>query len=76
MVISKQIYIQDLSCTQPELKLSSTSSSPVMEPRLSPDGSMLAYVRDYDLHVLNLSEGEPKQLTFDATGKSLVRSAF
>lgn len=66
------IYLQDLSCTLPELKVSCTSSSPIMEARLSPDGNMLAYVQDSDLHVLNLSEGEPKQLTFGATGTSLT----
>ncbi|KAL5726954.1 dipeptidyl-peptidase IV [Ranunculus cassubicifolius] len=66
------IYIQDLSCPQPELKLPNTPSLPIIEPRVSPDGTMLAYVRNYELHVLNLSEGEPKQITFGATAKYLT----
>ncbi|XP_058079240.1 O-fucosyltransferase 36-like [Magnolia sinica] len=33
---------------------------------------MLAYVRDDELHVLNLSYGEPKQLTFGARGNAKV----
>ncbi|PIA48969.1 hypothetical protein AQUCO_01300085v1 [Aquilegia coerulea] len=66
------VYIQDLICSQPEFKLPSTSSSPIIEPHVSPDGSMLAYVRDYNLHVLNLSDGEPKQLTFGDTGKTMT----
>lgn len=65
------IYLQDLS-RQPELKLPSEPSSPIIDPHLSPDGSMLAFVRDYELHVLNLSDNEPKQLTFGADGNTLV----
>lgn len=65
------IYFQDLS-HQPELKLPSTASSPIIDPHLSPDGSMLAYVRDYELHVLNLSDSKSKQLTFGADGNTIV----
>ncbi|KAM6555570.1 hypothetical protein CsatB_002589 [Cannabis sativa] len=60
------IYFQDLSSSTPELKLLSTPSSPIIDPHLSPDGSMLAYVRDCELHVLNLLYNDTKQLTFDA----------
>ncbi|KAK1302041.1 hypothetical protein QJS10_CPB12g00841 [Acorus calamus] len=62
------IYFHDISCSKPELKLPSTPSSPIIDPHLSPDGSMLAYVRDDELYVLNLLFGEPKQITFGARG--------
>ncbi|XP_057479950.1 uncharacterized protein LOC130767183 [Actinidia eriantha] len=65
------IYFQDCSL-QPDLKLASASSSPIIDPHLSPDGTMLAYVRDYELHVLNLFYNESKQLTFGADGNVLT----
>ncbi|KAL7214104.1 hypothetical protein ACSBR1_026509 [Camellia fascicularis] len=65
------VYFQDLSL-QPELKLPSTSSSPIIDPHLSPDGTMLAFVRDYELHVLNLLNNESKQLIFGADGNGLT----
>lgn len=66
------IYFQDRCCSTPELKLPSTPSSPIIDPRLSPDGTMLAYVRDYELHVLNLLSNETKQLSFGAEGNALT----
>lgn len=68
-----QIYFQEISHSKPELKLQSTSCSPIIDPHQSPDGSMLAYVRDNELHVLNFSCGEPKQLTFGIKGNGKVR---
>ncbi|CAJ1974395.1 unnamed protein product [Sphenostylis stenocarpa] len=66
------IYIQDLSLSKPELKLPSVSGSPIIDPHLSPDGSMLAYVRDCELHVLNLLSNESKQLTCGAKENGLI----
>ncbi|KAK6936688.1 Peptidase S9, prolyl oligopeptidase, catalytic domain [Dillenia turbinata] len=66
------IYLQDRSCSKPELIVSSTSCSPIIDPHLSPDGSMIAYVRDYELYVLNLLSSETKQLTFGANGNVLT----
>jgi dipeptidyl-peptidase-4 len=68
----EQIYFQDFSCSNPDLKLPSVSCSPVIDPHLSPDGTMVAYVRDSELHVLNLLYNESKQLTYGANGNSLV----
>uniref|UniRef100_A0A1D1ZB44 Dipeptidyl peptidase 9 n=1 Tax=Anthurium amnicola TaxID=1678845 RepID=A0A1D1ZB44_9ARAE len=64
------IYLQEIGCLGPELKLPATAASPILDPHLSPDGSMLAYVNDDELHILNLSDGEPKQLTFGAKGNA------
>ncbi|XP_010267627.1 PREDICTED: uncharacterized protein LOC104604793 [Nelumbo nucifera] len=65
------IYFQDLSCSKPELKLPSTPCSHIIDPSLSPDGNMLAYVRNNELHVFNLLYGTEKQLTFGAEGNAL-----
>lgn len=61
-----QIYIQEFFGSTPELKLSSKPSSPIMDPHLSPDGSMLAFVKDGELHVMNLTYNEVRQLTVGA----------
>ncbi|XP_015878462.2 uncharacterized protein LOC107414785 [Ziziphus jujuba] len=66
------IYFQDLSSLKPELKLPSTPCSPIIDPHLSPDGTMLAYVRDSELHVLNLLYNESNQLTYGAIGNTLT----
>ncbi|KAF8008518.1 hypothetical protein BT93_K2250 [Corymbia citriodora subsp. variegata] len=57
------VYIQDLSGSKPELKLPSSSSSPIIDPHISPDGTMISFVRDRELHVLNLLHNEQRQLT-------------
>lgn len=70
-MINGQLYIQDLH-RQPELKVPSAASSPIIDPHVSPDGTMLAYVRDGELYVLNLFHNESKQLTSGADGSNLV----
>lgn len=66
------IYFQDLSSLKPELKLPSSPLSPIIDAHLSPDGTMIAYVRDFELHVLNLLFNEVRQLTFGAKGNTLT----
>ncbi|KAJ7959345.1 Dipeptidyl peptidase [Quillaja saponaria] len=66
------IYFHDISYPKPELKLASRSNSPIIDPHLSPDGKMLSYIRDSELHVLNLSSNESKQLTYGAKGDALT----
>ncbi|KAG6495834.1 hypothetical protein ZIOFF_043663 [Zingiber officinale] len=68
------VYFQEISGSEPELKLTCCAGSPIIDPHLSPDGSMLAYVKDDELHVLNPSSGEPKQLTFGATANRKLPS--
>ncbi|KAI9097943.1 hypothetical protein K1719_025714 [Acacia pycnantha] len=66
------IYIQDVSNSKAELKLPSIPGSPIIDPRLSPDGSMIAYVQDCELFVLNLLSSESKQLTHGAKENGLT----
>ncbi|KAI4337969.1 hypothetical protein L6164_016329 [Bauhinia variegata] len=66
------IYIQDISYSKAELRLPNILGSPIIDPHLSPDGSMLAYIRDYELWVFNLLSDESKQLTYGAMGSGLT----
>ncbi|KAJ3692290.1 hypothetical protein LUZ60_012640 [Juncus effusus] len=60
------VYFQDLCGSEPELKLPSTGDSPIIDPHLSPDGNMIAFVQKDELHVHYLCDGETRQLTFGA----------
>ncbi|PIN02305.1 Dipeptidyl aminopeptidase/acylaminoacyl-peptidase [Handroanthus impetiginosus] len=65
------IYVRD-TASQPELKLPSASCSPIIDPHVSPDGTMLAYVRDNELHAFNLLCNMSKQLTNGANRNSVT----
>lgn len=73
--ICEQIYFQDLH-GEPELKIPSASSSPIIDPHISPDGTKLAYVKGNELNVLDLIYNKSKQLTSGAKGNIIVRSSF
>lgn len=62
----------DLSSSKVDLKLQSTPGSPIIDPHLSPDGNMLAFVRDHELHVFDILYNKEKQLTYGAKGCTLV----
>ncbi|KAF2291891.1 hypothetical protein GH714_036013 [Hevea brasiliensis] len=66
--ICLQIHFQELYSSKVELKLPSLPFSAIIDPHLSPDGTILGYVKDSELHVLNLLYNEPKQLTHGAQG--------
>uniref|UniRef100_A0A1J3JDV6 Dipeptidyl peptidase 8 n=1 Tax=Noccaea caerulescens TaxID=107243 RepID=A0A1J3JDV6_NOCCA len=67
------VYMKDLtSSPNPELILPGTPTSPIIDPRLSPNGLLLAYVRDSELHVLNLLKNQTQQLTTGANGSTLT----
>ena len=69
-MLFQQVYFQDLSGSEPVLMLRSSSTSPIIDPHLSPDGTMIAYVRDDELRCtvcnLGFADGETRQLTFGA----------
>ncbi|KAI4307112.1 hypothetical protein L6164_030332 [Bauhinia variegata] len=62
----------DISYSKAELRLRNTPCSPIIDPHLSPDGSMLAYIRDSELYVLSLLSDESKQLAYGAKGNGLT----
>ncbi|KAL8160568.1 hypothetical protein V2J09_002105 [Rumex salicifolius] len=66
------IYLQDISSSKPELKLPINPSLPVIDPHLSLDGTMLAFVRGYELYVMDLLYNLEKQLTFGSNGSTLI----
>jgi dipeptidyl-peptidase-4 len=65
------IYVQDGA--ELRLRLASSPRSPILDPQLSPDGCSIAYVRDDELFILPISNGEPKQITFGARETGKVR---
>nr|GMC58211.1 dipeptidyl aminopeptidase 4 [Ipomoea batatas] len=67
------IYFQDLH-GEPELKIPSASSSPIIDPHISPDGTKLAYVKDNELNVFDLIHNKSKQLTSGANGNIIVHA--
>ncbi|CAA0404528.1 unnamed protein product [Arabidopsis thaliana] len=67
------VYMKDLSSSpNPELIVPSSPTSPIIDPRLSPNGLFLAYVRESELHVLNLLKNQTQQLTSGANGSTLT----
>lgn len=62
------IYVQKGTSPELCLKIASSPSSPILDPIMSPDGCLIAYVRDEELYVAPVSSGEPKQITFGARG--------
>ncbi|CAN8252168.1 unnamed protein product [Cochlearia groenlandica] len=67
------VYMKDLaSSPNPELIVPSSPASAIIDPRLSPNGLLLAYVRDSELHVLNLLKNQTQQLTNGANGSTLT----
>ncbi|KAG2278450.1 hypothetical protein Bca52824_061005 [Brassica carinata] len=67
------VYMKDLcSSPNPELIVPSSPTSPIIDPRLSPNGLLLAYVKDSELHVLNLLKNQTQQLTNGANGSTLT----
>ncbi|KAJ6387554.1 hypothetical protein OIU78_017302 [Salix suchowensis] len=66
------LYLQEFHSSKPELKLPSSALSPIIDPHVSPDGTMLAYIRDSELHVLNFLDNKSKQLTHGAQGNTVT----
>eukprot|EP01018_Ginkgo_biloba_P023452 Gb_24006 [translate_table: standard] len=62
------IYFQDIPGSELHLRLPSTSWSPIIDPQLSPDGHMIAFVRDDEIYVMPVTYGDPKQITSGARG--------
>ncbi|CAF0789062.1 unnamed protein product [Adineta ricciae] len=66
--IASDLYIHD----KKELRLlvSGTYQTPILDPKLSPDGKFVAYVQDCELYCISTlpsnPRAQPRQLTFDA----------
>ncbi|MBK9262677.1 MAG: S9 family peptidase [Polyangiaceae bacterium] len=65
--IKNDLFVQDGPDAPLRLIHSSKEGAPQC-PRLSPDGSLVAYVSDAELHVVSTDGGAPRQITFGARG--------
>ena len=61
------LYVQD-RVDQPLRPLLVQSPSPLLDPRFSPDGQWVSFVRDAELTILPTAGGDPLQLTSGARG--------
>jgi dipeptidyl-peptidase-4 len=52
------------------LLLNGSNQPPIIDPKFSPDGSLVAYVQDCELYCVSTvaTSPQPRQLTFDARG--------
>jgi dipeptidyl-peptidase-4 len=65
--LSGKLYVYDRpSGRVRELK---TGSGVLLDPKFSPDGKQVAYVRDYDVHVYDLAADKERRLTSGGTEK-------
>ncbi|CAF0765270.1 unnamed protein product [Adineta ricciae] len=67
--IGCDLYIHDGKALR--LLVSGSSQPPIIDPKLSPDGSFVAYVQDCELYYISTSDAtaQPRQITFDARGQ-------
>jgi dipeptidyl-peptidase-4 len=70
-VLSGRVYLLDVGAlTSGKAVAASARPLPlegVLAPRLSPDGQKLGYVKDWDVHVLDVSSGKSRQLSTGGT---------
>ena len=61
------VYIKD-GAESPARLVVSPSEGPVLDPRLSPDGALIGFVRDAEVYTVSTDSGEPRRLTSGAEG--------
>ena len=61
------VYVKD-GADSPARLVISNDDGPVLNPTLSPDSSMIAFVRDAEVYVVSVEGGSPKQITSGARG--------
>jgi dipeptidyl-peptidase-4 len=72
--LSGALYVYDLDAKpgQRVRFVVDSQSSPVYDPKFSPQGTVIAYVRDGNLYLVEVISGETRQLTVD--GKRTVQN--
>ncbi len=67
-----RVYVKDvLTCDQldaPLREVVGAADAPALDPRFSPDGQWIAYVRDAELYVAPVDGAPARQLTYGARG--------
>ena len=70
ITIHSDLYIFDRKRLR--LLVNGMLKAPIIDPKISPDGSQVAYVQDCELHCISTEVSvpiaEPRRLTFDARG--------
>ena len=61
------VYLKD-GIDSPARLLVSSESGPVLNPQLSPNGSMVAFVRDSQIYIASVDDGAIRQITHGARG--------
>ncbi len=61
------VYVKDGPDLPPRLVVSA-EQGPVLDPKLSPDGSRMAFVRDSEIYAAAMDGGQPRQVTSGARG--------
>ena len=61
------VYVKEGADSPARLAVSN-DEGPVLNPTLSPDGSMIAFVRDAEIYVVPVQGGDPSQITSGARG--------
>ena len=66
-----RLYVKD-GLESEARELMAVEGKPVIDPHFSPDGSMVSYVQDGEIYVLDLNGGQPVQVTqgVNGTGKT------
>ncbi|MDQ3574135.1 MAG: S9 family peptidase [Actinomycetota bacterium] len=67
MPLQDGVYVQEQAGGRVR-KVVGDDDGPVLDPSLSPDGAMVAFVRDGEVHVTSAEGGPPRQLTHGARG--------
>lgn len=61
------VYVKD-GADSPARLVITNDEGPIQNPTLSPDGSMIAFVRDAEVYVVSVEGGPPAQVTSGARG--------
>jgi dipeptidyl-peptidase-4 len=70
LVADGDLYLYSL--TARDLRRLTETDAEEKIPQLSPDGARLAFVRDFDLHVLDLATGRERSLTTDGEENTIL----
>ncbi len=64
LIGGSRVVLLDLATKSARTLASSDSAHPIADPKFSPDGNWVSFVRDANLWLVNVASGETKQLTF------------
>ncbi len=66
--LGDKLYVYDLTAAKDEALRALDTGGAVIDPRISPKGGYVSYVRAQNLWVIELASGKARQLTHDGSG--------